>query len=163
MHFLQKIKDSPHYERLKKSAQYRFDRRQFLGMAAITFGYILLTLLSTSSGIKRDLSNAIAVIFSLAFLGATLYFGYRWLEIFLCMEHYIFCHVKMDNIHLRGRGYACFTVEFTDRQGKTQTRDTDNMFSSYREPYAETYNHQMALVAYNEKTDRLVVIGQVNG
>jgi hypothetical protein len=64
----------------------------------------------------------------------------------------------MDKIHLHGRGIACFTVEFTDRQGKTQIRDTANMFSSQWEPYVEAYNNKMALIGYNKVTDRLVVI-----
>lgn len=163
MKFIQKIKESPHYERLKNSDQYRFDKRQFLVMAALSAGYILIAVLGATSGIKGDISVGISFFFSLIFLGATLYFGFRWLEIFLYMEHYTFCQVKMEKLHLLGRGIACFSVEFTDRRGKLQSRNTSNMFSSYRKPYVEDYNNKMALIGYNEKTDRLVVIGLAQG
>lgn len=158
MNFFDKLKNSPHYERLKNSVQYRFDRRQFLVMAAITAGYIMIAFLGASSGIKRDASVAIAFIFSLLFLGITLYFGFRWLEIFLYMDSYYFCQVKLEKLHTQVRGMVKFAVEFTDRHGKKLVRETDAMFSSDREPYVEDYNQKMVLVGYNEVTDRLVVI-----
>ncbi len=159
MNFFARIKSSPHYDRLKHSAEYRYSRRQCILFMMIMLFYGLVTFLPAFfiEG-ELDVSFGILVVFFMVFFGMWLYYCYCWLEIFLHMEHYIFCQVKMDKIHLHGRGTACFTVEFTDRQGKTQIRDTANMFSSQWEPYVEAYNNKMALIGYNEVTDRLVVI-----
>ncbi len=159
MDFIRKIKESPHYERLKNSDQYRFDKRQCIIIGALTAFYglaCLLPMLSLSG--PAVASAALVVIFFLVFFCMFVYYTYQWLEIFLHMEHYTFCQVKMDRIHVHGRGMVRFTVEFTDRSGKTQTRDTAPMFSSEWKPYVEDYNNKMALVGYNEKTDRLIVI-----
>ena len=159
MNFIQKIKESPHYERLKNSAEYRYCRRQGILFTVIMLIYGLATFLPAFFlEDELDASFVILILFFLIFFGMWIYYCYRWLEIFLYMEHYTFCQVRMEKIHLQGRGIACFTVEFTDRQGRTQIRDTANMFSSQWEPYVEAYNNKMALIGYNEKTDRLVVI-----
>lgn len=165
MRFLQKIKDSPHYSRLKNSAQYRYDRRQLIIMS-VCLGIVLLpmmVLLCLEFKIGNpDPSIVLAVFYVLFLVGALIYFAYHWLEIFLHIDSYIFCQVRLDQPHVQGRGGAYFTVKFTDRHGNQLQRDTSKMFSSNWEPYLEEYNNQMVLIGYNEKTDRLVVIQRVN-
>lgn len=161
MNFLKNIKDSPHYQRLKNSAQYRFDRRQFT-IISVCYGIILLIFLPLLF-LAANGSAAVAAFVWLAFLliayGALwAYYAYQWLEIFRHMDSYIFFQVRLDQPHVNGRGGASFTVQFTDRHGKQLQRETSKMFSSQWEPFLEEYNNQMVLIGYNEATDRLVVI-----
>lgn len=164
MDFLQKIKDSPHYGRLKNSAQYRYDRRQFL-IISVAFGIIFLMILPAMilAGDAGDPAGFVMVIFlMIGYFLAWLYFVYHWLEIFLHINSYIFFQARLDQPHVQGRGGVGFTVEFTDRHGNQLQRKTSAMFSSQWEPYLEEYNNQTVLMGYNEKTDRLVVIQRVN-
>ena len=164
MDFLHKIKDSPNYNRLKNSAQYRYDRRQFLIMSVI-FGIIFLMFLPLFFlvGDGGDAASFVLVVFMLmGYFLVWLYFLYRWLEIYLYIDSYIFCHARLDQPHVHGRGGASFTVEFTDRHGNRLQREPGKMFSSQWEPYLEEYNNQTVLIGYNEKTDRLIVMERIN-
>ena len=163
MNFIQKIKESPHYERLKKSVQYTYDRRQFI-IISVCFG--LIDLLFVPLGIlagetSADASFVMCLFLGIGLFGVWLYYLYHWLEIFLRMDRYIFCQVRLEHPHTQYRGGTYYTVEFTDRQGNTIKRDTSPMFSSDWEPYLEDYNNKTVLIGYNEEMDRLVVIGQV--
>ena len=171
MNWLQTIKDSPNYRRLKDSVQYRYDRKQFLIIAISLGGFLLFMLASffplLGHSEETDAPLVIGMLvlsfFFLPFIG---YFTYRWLEIFLHIGSYTFCEVVFDQPHTGYRGGAYFTVEFTDRMGNKRKKDTSQMFSSNAEPYFEDYNNQKVLVGYNEETDRLVVIhrlGRENG
>lgn len=162
MSSMQKIKDSPHYLRLKESVQYRYDRKQFMIICAIFGGFFLLVLLPTLPLIDNPsgaeivwLFLFIIALFSLPFV---LYYSYHWLAIFRHIDSYIFCEVLLDQPHVEGRGGVRFTVEFTDRHGKRLKRDTGTLFSSDWEPFLEDYNNQKVLIGYNEETDRVVVI-----
>ncbi len=164
MGFLQKIKDSPHYHRLKNSAQHRYDRRQFL-IISVCFGIILLMFLPMLFlvGDGGDPASFVLVVFlMMGYFLVWLYFAYRWLEIFLYIDSYIFCRVQLDRPHVQGRGGVSFTVEFTDRHGNQLQRKTTAMFSSQWEPYLEEFNNQTVLIGYNEKNDRLVVIERIS-
>ena len=170
MNPMQKIKDSPHYLRLKESVEYRFDRKQFLIMAAVSGGYTflsLLTLLATADTSDKEIQIYILLFMVLLFLPFLLYYGYHWLEIFLHIDSYIFCEVLLDQPHIENYGrYGSrirFTVAFTDRHGKQLKRDTAAMFSSGAEPYLEDYNNNTVLIGYNEETDRVVVIKRLDG
>jgi hypothetical protein len=79
-------------------------------------------------------------------------------EIFLHIDSYIFRQAQLDHPHVKGRGGTYYTVEFTDRNGKTLRRDTRAMFTSAAEPFLEDYNNKTVTIGYNEKTDRLVVL-----
>ena len=165
MNFLEKIKDSPHYPKLKGSLQYRYDRRQFLFMS-VFFGIVGLVLwlpLLVGSA-KPNPTFVIYLLLWMFLLFGWLYFAYQLLEIFLHMDKYIFCQVRLDQPYLQHHRYGSsvgFTVEFTDRYGKTLKRKTSAMFSSQTEPCLEEYNNQTVLIGYNQETDRLVVIQRV--
>ena len=163
MHWLQKIKDSPNYPRLKDSVDYRYWRKQFLLMAGILGGAFLLMLLAVVLVMTEgDEGNAAAIMglffIAMVYLGLLAYFAYQWLVIFLHINSYTFCEVMLDHPHLYGRGAVSFSVEVTDRRGKKLTKETSKMFHSEAEPYFEEYNNQKVQVGYNEETDRIVVI-----
>lgn len=165
---MNKIKDSPHYSRLKESVEYRYARKQFL-IALLCFGLGALILILPISLVvdANDPSDAFAfagfAFTGIVYLCFIAYFTYRWLEIFLHIDSYIFCEVVLDQPHVEGRGGVKFTVTFTDRHGKHLKRDTGTMFSSHYEPYLEDYNNQKVLIGYNEETDRVVVIKRLEG
>lgn len=164
---LSEIKESPHYSRLKNSVQYRHDRKQFLIMSAIFGGLflffmaMLLPLRGHGGRSDASLTTGILVLFFI-YLPFLLYLAYQWLEIFLYIDSYIFCNVRLDQPHIAGRFGMYFTVEFTDRHGNLLHRDTGKMFSSNAEPYLEDYNNKTVLIGYNEKTDRVVLIQRLD-
>ncbi len=167
MHWLQSIKDSPNYPRLKDSVDYRYWRKQFLLMAGILGGAFLLTLLAVVPVMTEgDEGNAAAIMglffIAMVYLGLIAYFAYQWLVIFLHINSYTFCEVMLDHPHLHGRGAVSFSVEVSDRRGKKLIKETSKMFHSEAEPYFEEYNNQKVLVGYNEETDRIVVIHLVS-
>ncbi len=165
MNWLSGIKESPHYERLKASVQYKYDRRQFWiigGMVALMLLMFTPLLALEARDPYADASgSAFVVLWSLVMVGLALYFLYRWLEIFLYIDHYTFFQARLERAYLRHRGGVGFTVEFTDRQGNRREMQTSPMFSSQWEPVLEEYNNKEVLLAYNEKTDRLIVIRKV--
>ena len=149
MNPIQKIKASPHYLRLKESVEYRYDRRQFVSISAVFGVYFLLILLSCLPlihGSGAGVAWLFLFIMAVIFLPFILYFGYHWLEIFLHIDSYIFCHVRLDQPHAEGRGGVKFTITFTDRHGKQLKRETSTKFSSHYEPYLEEYNNQKGLI-----------------
>ncbi|MBR4972393.1 MAG: hypothetical protein IKY59_05425 [Oscillospiraceae bacterium] len=162
MNFLQKIKASPNYLLLKNSAQYRYEKRQFLIISACLGLALLLLLWSIGMLMQTESPSVVIMVFyALFLLGIILYFAYRWLGIFLYIDRYQFFEAKLDQPHVMGRGGVKFTVQWQDRYGNRKSKDTAPMFSSHYEPYLEEYNNQMARIGYNEKTDRLVLIGRV--
>lgn len=164
MSFLQKIRESPNYTRLKNSEQYRYDKRQFI-IISVFLGIIFLMFLPAIVLVAGEPSDAAAFLWSLFLMAAYFllwaYYAYHWLEIFRHMDSYIFFQARLDQPHVHGRGGVSFTVKFTDRHGKPQQKETSKMFSSQWEPLLEDYNNQMVLIGYNEETDRLVLINRV--
>lgn len=166
MNSIQKIKASPHYLRLKESVEYRFHRKQFTVMAAFLGGMYLFMLLMFlplmgSTAESNDITVAALVFLGILYAAFLLYFSYRWLEIFLYIDSYVFREVVLNRPQVGTRGGAKYTVTFTDRHGKPLTRETARMFTSQAQPLLEDYNNQTVLIGYNSETDRLVVIQRV--
>lgn len=165
---MSKMKASPHYSQLKDSVDYRFDRKQFWIFTGISLPILLPLLILVIVTLSRSESPNVAFgimwcsFWGIAYLMLLAYFAYRWLEIFLHIDSYIFREVLLNQPHLVGRGGVKFTVTFPDSQGKQRTCDTGGMFSSGWEPYLEDYNNQTVLIAYNEVTDRVVVIQRID-
>lgn len=163
MHWLQNIKDSPNYPRLKDSVDYRYWKKQFCILAGIFAGLSLLQLLALLPAMGHDTESDAIIVMAIVFLlliymAFIIGFAYVWLEIFLHINSYTFCEVMLDHPHLHGRGAVSFSVEVSDRRGKKLIKETSKMFHSEAEPYFEEYNNQKVLVGYNEETDRIVVI-----
>lgn len=171
MNRISSIKESPHYEKLKSSVQYKHDRRQvvvFGCVAALLLLILVPSLIAESQNPYNVATSAVFVPFLvLIMLVYLLYTIFRWLEIFLYIDQYVFREVVLDRPHVQSNGrYSAtvhFTVTLTDRYGKEIERDTDAMFSANSVPVLEEYNNKKVLVGYNEKTDRLIVIRLVNG
>ena len=168
MNPIQRIKASPHYSQLKGSVDYRYDKKQFL-LIFVSIGLLVLPILITlivllgRSGNSGAMYGMVWLMFlGFGYLMLLLYFAYRWMEIFLHIDSYIFCEVLLDQPHVVGRGSVKFTVTFPDSHGKQRTCDTSGMFSSGWEPYLEDYNNQTVLIAYNEVTDRVVVVKRID-
>lgn len=164
MNFLQKIRESPNYTRLKNSEQYRYDKRQFI-IISVCFGIIFLLFLPMMILAAGSPSAAVAlfylVLLVVGYFLVWAFYTYTWLEIFRHMDSYIFFQARLDQPHIHGRGGVSFTVKFTDCHGKQQQKETSKMFSSQWEPLLEDYNNQLVLMGYNEETDRLVLIDRV--
>ena len=165
MLWLQKIKDSPNYPRLKNSVQYRFERKQFLVIAGILGAAYLLGLMVSLDLIRfepgRDGGIAILVMMSVMVLPMVAYFAYRWLRLFLHIDAWRFSEAVLDKPHAGYKGGVYFTVEITDRRGNKKQVDTANMFSS-GEPMLEDYANQKVLIGYNEETELVAVIQKLD-
>jgi hypothetical protein len=161
MFFSRKIKESPHFQRLKESLDYTFEKRQVL-ILTITFGLIMLmfvpVLILGAQSANVMAGMAVVMLWFLTLVGIWAYTFHKWVEIFLHIDSYIFRQAQLDHPHVKGRGGTYYTVEFTDRNGKTLRRDTRAMFTSAAEPFLEDYNNKTVTIGYNEKTDRLVVL-----
>ena len=165
MLWLQKIKDSPNYPRLKNSVQYRFERKQFLVIAGILGAAYLLGLMASLDLIRfepgRDGGIAILVMMSVMVLPMVAYFAYRWLRLFLHIDAWRFSEAVLDKPHAGYKGGVYFTVEITDRRGNKKQVDTANMFSS-AEPMLEDYVNQKILIGYNGETELVAVIQKLD-
>ena len=165
MLWLQKIKDSPNYPRLKNSVQYRFERKQFLVIAGILGAAYLLGLMASLDLIRfepgRDRSIAILVMMSVMVLPMVAYFAYRWLRLFLHIDAWCFSEAVLDKPHAGYKGGVYFTVEITDRRGNKKQVDTANKFSS-AEPMLEDYVNQKVLIGYNRETELVAVIQKLD-
>ena len=165
MFFSRKLRESPNFPHIRASLDHIHGRRQTLIIGCI-FGPLLLLFLPVLILVAQQ-PNGIAgalmtMMWMLVLLGFWAYLLYKWVQIYLHIDSYIFFQAKLDHPHVRGRGGTYYTVEFTDRHGNRLQRDTVDMFTSSAEPYLEDYNNQTVLIGYNEKTDRLVVIQKVN-
>ena len=129
-------------------------------------GYFLLILLVCLPAVGNaawDVLGVMMLIMLLIFLPIVAYFVYHWLEIFLRIDSYVFREVVLNRPQVATRGRVKYTVTFTDRHGKSLTRDTSRMFTSQTQPLLEDYNNQTVLIGYNEETDRVVVIQRLDG
>ena len=165
MLWLQKIKDSPNYETLKHSVQYRFERKQFWIIAIVLGALYLFTLPACLDLILfepgRDGGIAALLLMSFIVLPLIAYFAYRWLRLFLYIDRWCFSEAVLDKPHAGYKGGVYFTVTVTDRRGNRIQADTANMFSS-GEPRLEDYVNHKVLVGYNEETELVAVIKKLD-
>ena len=161
MLWLQKIKDSPNYPRLKNSVQYRYERKQFLIIAIVLGALYLFMLLPILDLILSEpgREGGIAALLLMSFITLPLiaWFAYRWLRLFLHIDDWSFSEAVLDKPHAGYKGGVYFTVTVTDRRGNRRQVDTANMFSS-GEPMLEDYVNQKVLIGYNEETELVAVI-----
>lgn len=164
MRFFEKIKDSPHYPRLRNSMEYQYCRKDFL-VALAFFGFALalfvLGCIVDPPGAANAGSAAMLGLCLVLFFGLAAYKCYVWLEIFLHMECYHYTHVVLDRPYVEHTRYSHrvrYSVEFTDRHGKQIRRDTTAMFQNETGFVLEEYNNQRMLIGYNEYNDRVVII-----
>ena len=165
MLWLQKIKDSPNYPRLKNSVQYRYERKQFL-IIAIALGALylfmlppILDLILSEPG--REGGIAALLLMSFIILPLIAYVAYRWLRLFLHIDDWSFSEAVLDKPHAGYKGGVYFTVTVTDRRGNKKLVDTTTMFFS-SEPRLEDYANRSVLIGYNEETEVVAVIRRLD-
>ena len=165
MLWLQKIKDSPNYPRLKNSLQYRYDRKQFL-IIAIALGALYLFTLPLILDLilyEPGREGGIAALLLMSFITLPLiaWFAYRWLRLFLHIDVWCFSEAVLDKPHAGYKGGVYFTVTVTDRRGNKKLVDTTTMFFS-SEPRLEDYVNRSVLIGYNEETEVVAVIRRLD-
>ena len=165
---MKKSRTRPHYPRLRDSVECRYCKSRFLtatlGILALTLLVALTTLIDPPGG-RNGFQVGMVILVSILFLGYWVSLGYSWLEIFLHIDSCQFCEVVLDRPYIERSRYGArvrFTVEFADRSGNLLTRNTTAMFSSEKEPRLEDYDHKTVRIAYNPKTDRVIVIQRMD-
>ena len=157
MQRLSEIKEHRYYDTVKNSVEHRHDR-----MTAIFVSIGTVTVLALAIGTFnhfRQAKTIVAMLMGLfVMLPYSLYCIYRAVIPFFCMDSYYFTEVLLDKPHHRGKGSMYFTVTLRDRMGREFEADTHAIFGYGRNPIFEDYINQKALIAYNEKTETVLVI-----
>lgn len=153
MRSLSEIKESPHYQRLKNSVEFKAERRStwIVGI----FCLILMLLMAAAAGSSRGMARS--VIGFVVMLPCFLYQLYRLVRIFFHMDSYTYTEVLLDQPKQGYKGSMYFQVRLRDRSGREFETDTNAIFSR-SEPCFEDYVNQKALVGYNNTTELVVVI-----
>ena len=159
-----RIKESPNYDRLKNSIEYRYERQQWIISAVIM---AIAELLSAARvfgyGLREpdfEVFALILVILNMVFLPLLAYLGWRVLRIFRKIDSYTFCEAMLDRPRTGYKGAVSFQVEIRTRSGATINRETHAIFGSW-DTRLEDYVNQKVIVAYNEETDTVIVVQKV--
>jgi len=156
------IKESPNYEKLKKSVELKFA----LGMLALYAGITLVcgALIAVAVGVSADSSGLVMPILVLLLIPVPMacFYLYRIFMIFYQIQDYTFSEVVLDRPHSGlTRGMMCFTLEVKNRNGVAVQAQTHEIFvlQGIMEPSFDDYVNQKVLIAYNETTEYVVVVG----
>ena len=159
---LSEIKEHRHYATIKNSVEHRHDRRIAIWMSIVTILILALVAATTDALPSRGKSAASAFVSLFVLVPYSLYCVYRAVIPFFYMDSYSFTEVLLDKPHHRGKGAMYFTVTLHDRMGREFEADTHAIFGQYQEPVFEDYINQKALIAYNEKTETVLVIKKIS-
>ncbi len=164
------MKKHPNYEKIKNSAQWRGSCRELriiaiLIGAACGLGFVLQLpgLMGDPDFFLEGLGIAAVTVLGLALvLGAIFGVSHyvHWRKLTAAISHYRFCTVKLEEPHQGWKNCVYFTVNLTDKHGKSVKRNTESIFTNMVCPL-EQYLNKTVEVAWNEKTDKVVVIGIV--
>lgn len=159
MNWFSRIKESPNYDRLRNSLEFKHIRKQAVILGSFSVVFLLLTAMAGIPDGKMSAKSLMAFVMGFVVLiPMTLYYLYRLTSLFFHIERWCFTEVTLDNPHLEGRGSACFTVTIRDRSGRELQRDTSSLFQSQSEPYFDECVNKKALIGYNDETDTVAVI-----
>lgn len=161
------MREHPNYEKIKKSVEFSHLKREMLILGIILGPLMLIVILglvhiggldSAMQGARwaKLAGNLVLLVVMLLAMGG--YYIYRLVELFSHIDRYTFCAARMDQPHQGYKGSMYFTVEVMDRRGNRIKRDTRKIFGQV-EPNFEDYINRTALIAYNDETDTVVVIG----
>ena len=156
MHWLSQIKESPNYERIKKSLEFRAQRRDALTVWIFTAVMLLIFGAFGTGSSARGVIGFVMVI--LLMIPYSLYYVYRLAVLFWKIDHWVFSEALLDKPHLGGKGGAWFTVTLRDRSGREIVKDTPHIFGNVSDPVFEECVNKRALVGYNSETDTVAVI-----
>lgn len=162
MERLRKIWEHPNFERIRNSVEFKHLKKEALlvcGLLGGLFALMLILISSLAEGTVYLKPKAAIqmMLMGLFVLGSVSYYLYRIWELFWYIDRYTFSTALLDKPHQGYRGSIYFTVEVLNRQGKTVTKDTRNLFSQ-GEPNFEEYLNRQVLVGYNDEADIVVVI-----
>lgn len=157
MRALSEIRESPNYERLKNSVEVRSCGRDCLIFGIITAVYSLIVTLPVKRYGGSGDTAVLWMLYLLVILPFFLYMIYKLVEVFLYINYYTFTEVVLDRPRQGYKGAMYFTVILRDRQGRELEADTRQIFSRGN-PNFEDYVNQRALIGYNDKTERVVVV-----
>ena len=154
MRSFSEIKESPHYQRLKNSVEFKAEWRSSL---IVGIFYLILLLLMFTVGSLNSAGTARAVIGAIIMIPCLLYQLYRLVRIFFHMESFTYTEAILDRPKQGYKGSMYFTVRIRDRSGREFDADTHSIFSR-SEPCFEDYVNQKVLIGYNNDTELVVVI-----
>ena len=154
MRSISEIRESPNYQRLKNSIEFKAEWRStwIVGI----FCQILILLMFTV-GSLHSADTARAVIGAIIMIPCLLYQLYRLVRIFFHMESYTYTEAVLDRPKQGYKGSMYFTVRIRDRSGREFDADTNTIFNR-SEPCFEDYVNQKVLIGYNNVTGLVVVI-----
>ena len=159
---LREIKEHRYYETIKKSVEHRHDLRVTILICVVT-AFVLAIACSTNGNSTLHAKSTVSTLIGLfVFIPYSLYCVYRAVIPFFYMDSYSFTEVTLDKPHHRGKGSMYFTVTLRDRMGRELEANTHAIFEQHWEPVFEDYINQKALIAYNEKTETVLVIKKIS-
>ena len=154
MRSFSEIKESPHYQRLKNSVEFK---AEWLSSLIVGIFCLILILLMFTVGSLNSAGTARAVIGAIIMIPCLLYQLYRLVRIFFHMESFTYTEAILDRPKQGYKGSMYFTVRIRDRSGREFDADTHSIFSR-SEPCFEDYVNQKVLIGYNNDTELVVVI-----
>ena len=158
MRSISEIRESPNFQRLKNSIEFKAERRStwIVGIFCL-----ILILLMFTVGSLNSAGTARVVIGTIIMIPCLLYQLYRLVRIFSHIDSYTYTETILDHPRQGFRGAMYFTVRVRNRFGKEIDVDTNHIFSR-AEPNFEDYLNQKVLIGYNNDTELVVVIKKLS-
>ena len=154
MRSFSEIKESPNFQRLKNSVEFK---AEWLSSLIVGIFCLILILLMFTVGSLNSANTARAVIGTIIMIPCLLYQLYRLVRIFFHMDSYTYTEAVLDRPKQGYKGSMYFAVRIRDRSGREFDADTHSIFSR-SEPCFEDYVNQKVLIGYNNVTGLVVVI-----
>lgn len=148
------IREHPNFDRLKNSVEAKAVKKDIIMIGSFLLFYTLLLCIPS-----RDTRDKI-ILWLIYFFGLIpffLYQIYHFAEMFFHIDRYTFTEVTLDHPKQGYRGAMAFAVTLQSRSGQKIEEETSYIFSR-GEPNFEDYVNRKALIGYNDKTQRVVVI-----
>ena len=156
MLWLQKIKDSPNYPRIKNSVELKAQRRNALFVWIVT---AVMLLIAAVAGVGKSAKSTVSfVIIVLFMIPYSLYYVYRVGVLFWKIERWTFSETTLDRPHLGYKDGAWFTVTVRDRSGRELEKETSHIFGTASDPVFEDYVNSRVLIGYHDESDTVAVI-----
>ena len=154
MRSISEIRESPNFQRLKNSVEFKSKLRTTLIIGCF---FVILWLIILSA---QEIT-IIEILFILISSGLIIYQLYRAFRIFSHIDSYTYTEALLDRPHLGNRGTRYFTVRIRDCFGREFDANTNNIFNR-NEPCFEDYIDQKVLIGYNNDTELVVVIKKLS-
>ena len=150
-----RLKDSPNYENIVKSLDFRYGCRETLIMVITSAALFLVARMKYPD---PEEMRRFLILWAVIMAPVTLWCLIRWLGIFIKPDAYVFFTTKLDQPNLGYKRGVYYTINGIDRQGRPFVANTRKMFSNLFPPTFEEYNNLKVLVGYNERTGRVIIV-----